>query len=447
MSPFGVVALALLLCVGSCTPVMNRLREAGAGDSTGGSVEIERALWTRIHGAGSEQAPPIYRVPIEGKRANIGSDAITLRFDMQTASVPNLVLQVIHCDRNWNPTDNIFIQDPMRLQSTDFTIERSPLATSRFDYTVSITFPSALSNLKIEYSGNYLARVIDYFNEEQVIAEARFFAVEPSAEVAVESFSDFYESTQSDVVQHGVKAVVEAVPDQKLFTTQVRAIHLYQNGFWRYPMIADQYSRMAEQLPGEIWPTWSSFFAGRTIAEFRNIPAGNEHRVLDLTDLVTYPTTGAIITTPLSDLPRNGFHYYDNNGVALDRIIPVVDNDYVYFQFRLGLDGQRVREDICVVGTFNDWTPTREWRMYYDEQTGSYSARGWIKRAVHEYEYVAGTWDEDKGTLLHADATLLEGNVRDARLPLYAFVYYSEPSSGGYDRLIGAGTDMIGAGF
>ena len=58
-----------------------------------------------------------------------------------------------------------------------------------------------------------------------------------------------------------------------------------------------------------------------TIAEFYNIASGNEHRILDLTDITLFPALGQVLTTPLSDLPRQGFVEYDNNGVAESRFV------------------------------------------------------------------------------------------------------------------------------
>jgi hypothetical protein len=205
------------------------------------------------------------------------------------------------------------------------------------------------------------------------------------------------------------------------------------------PMIATPDNARQNSAPGEVWTDWSGYLGTRAVAEFKNLPAGNEHRLLDLTDISLYPVTGGIITTPLSDLPRQGFSEYDNNGVAVARFVPLSDAEYVYFEFRLDLRGTEVKQDIAVIGTFNNWTPSREWRMFYDPQTGFYVARGLIKRALHEYEYVSGTWDEDAGVVRNAEPTLLEGNTRLATQLFYGFVYYHEQSAGGYDRVIGVG--------
>jgi hypothetical protein len=379
---------------------------------------------------------------VEGA-SKIGSQALTMSFDMESPTLPNVTLILVHCDRDWRPTENIFVQDIMHLRTSDFTIERAPIGVHGYDFSLSITFPRVDGVLKIEYSGNYRARVVDYYDNTKVYTEARFIAVEPKSDVDVGVYQDFYESTQTDVVQHGLRVRAEAVTPNDLFSTQIKAIQLYRSGEWLEPMTASQDNARRNFGPGQVWTDWSGYIGTRTVAEFRNLPSGNEHRLLDLTDISLFPATGGILTTPLSDLPRSGFSAYDNNGMAISRFVPLRDAEYVYFEFRLELKGTEVKQDLAVVGTFNDWKPTREWRMYYDQQTGFYIARGWVKRALHEYQYVAGTWDEDAGILRDADATLLEGNSSMSTQRFLAFVYYRESTAGGYDRVIGAGSGAI----
>jgi hypothetical protein len=447
------ISLLLLVCAilsGCITPVARSVGGKGSssGDTTGATsqneppkeVDLTRVRWVRIHGAGDESSPPILRLPVKGTPAStIGSSALTIAFDMECQGLPNLTLLLIHCDRDWKPTDNIFVQDILHQRSSDFDIQRSPIGVHGYDYSVSITFPQPGRSVQIDYSGNYLARIVDYYDNERIYAETRFLAVEPEAIVDMQVFPEFYASEQSEVVQHGLRVRVESEMPHDLFTTQVRSIALYRSGEWLHQIVASDESRMQERLPGDIWSEWNSYLGSKTIAQFSNIPSGNEHRLLDLTDLSLYPSTGAILTTPLSDLPRNGFTQYDNNGVALSRFVPLRDAEYVYFEFRLDLRGSPVRQDIFVVGTFNDWTPRPEWRLNYDRQTGFYTVRGPIKRALHEYEYLSGDWDEDAGVLRHADATLIEGNNTSTSQLFYGFVYYRETTGGGYDRIVGVG--------
>lgn len=448
----GASLLAMLML--SCVPV-GRSRPApppSASDTARGKrtqisqEEFYRVRWLRLYGVNDETSPPILRLPIKGAPASrVGSEALTMQFDMQADHLPNLTLILIHCDHNWIPTQNLFVQDPIKLRSSDISMIRSPAGARGYDYSCSITFPSADNSIKIEYSGNYLARIVDYYDNNRVLAETRFFAVEPKSGVATYISSGFYQSAQTEVLQHGLNIRCEAQPASDLFPSQIRAIDIYKAGVWWEPMIASEQASGRQQQSGKYWSLWNAFFGGKAIAQFFNIPAGNEHRLLDLTDLAMYPTSASgLLTTPLSDLPRQTYTTIDNNGYALTRILQLMDADYVYFEFRLDLHGMQVKQDICVVGTFNDWRPSQEWRMVYDKQSGFYKVRGWIRRAVHEYEYQAGEWDEDTGELRNADATLLEGNLTSTAQPYYAMVYYSEPAGGGYDRIVGVGGDFSG---
>lgn len=430
--------------VGSC--VVPR-----AGSSTNSEREPEvidsvaRVLEMRVHGTDSDGSPPFLRFVQPGsKYGGQGSEQLTVEFELRSPRYPNLALDLVHCDRYWRPTQNIFVQDPARLRTFDFDIQRAPIGVRRYDYECSITFPRSGSRIRIEHSGNYLARVVDYDNPDIVLGEARFYVLEGSCAVGMNVSSDFYESMQTETPQHGLRIYVEAEPSVEIFGSQIEAIALIENGMWYSPVIASDNVIDNRGLKGNPWVRWYPSFTGKVAADFRNIPAGNEHRILDLTDVIGYPSIPARISTPLSDLPRRGFAQYDNNGISISRILPSGDEDYVHFEFRLDLLGKEVEEDIFVIGTFTRWLPLPEWRMRFDSLTRYYVSDGYIRRAVQEYQYVAGKWDGSAQVLEDADASLLEGNVKQTNSIFYALAYYRETSAGGYDRIVGLGTSAIG---
>lgn len=444
-----LVAFTAIVLLNSCvTPGGGRAtHDAGDGGRSFDSlhVTVPRLIDMRIYGEGDPTSQPFLQVATPGKGVQgIGAKALTLVFDMQSDEYPNVTLNLVHCDRNWKPTENIFVQDPVRLRSNDFEVVRAPVGVRHFDYTLKTTFPKRGGRISVDHSGNYLAQIVDYYHTDRVLGEARFFAVEGSAAVRLDIYSDFYQPEQTSVLGHGLKIRAEAEPGLDIFGGQIFSIELFQNGAWYTPIIAGGDSLVPSFLPGNPWVRWYPSFAGKVFAEFSNLPAGNEHRLLDLTDLLMYPSTGVLVTTPLSDQPRRSFAEYDNNGVAVDRLVPYTDADYVMFEFRLDLKGSEVREDIVVLGSFNNWLPSAEWVMKFDSLTGFYTARGWLRRAVHEYEYRAGTWDRETGTFRGGDATLIEGNDRTATQLFFAPVYYRETASGGYDRIVGVGANVSG---
>lgn len=407
--------------------------------------ESMSVLGMRIHGADFETDPPFMRLGVRG-RNNIGvaTDQLTLNFELRSPSYPNLALHVIHCDRFWVPTQNVFVQDPARLTTYDFDIKRAAIGVRQYDYECSISFPRIGSRIRIEHSGNYLAQVVDYDRPSYVLGEARFFVIEANSAVVMSITSDFFESSQTTTPQHGVRVFVETQPSFEIFGSQIESIALIENGKWDSPTLASSHSAVVSGENGVPWVRWFPSFSGKIRAEFRNIPAGNEHRILDLSDVILYPPISTPVSTPLSDVPRRGFSQFDNNGIAISKILPSGSEDYVLFEFRLDILGKEVQEDIFVIGSFTDWVARKEWEMRFDTTSQLYIAYGLMRRAVQEYEYVAGHWDDSKSRLVSGDATLLEGNVKQTNTIFHALVYYRETSTGGYDRIVGLGTSTTG---
>jgi hypothetical protein len=438
--------LSLLVC--SCIKIQsNKTGERSDSDSTQIDNEV-LVRGIRIYGIGETSSPPI--IFFNEQPLNINQDvygngkALTISCDIVAHNTPNLTLQIIHCDRNWRSTKNVFIQDPVNMRSNDFLIHRAPIGVRQYDYTAEISFPSKSSLLKIEHSGNYIAQVLDYYNSNKVLAEAKFFVVEDNAKISFIAQSGFYESAQTDVPQHGFRVTSEILPDYTIFGYNIKALVLYESGKWNFPIVAEESTN--EFKKGYIFARWFQSFSSRVNADFMNIPAGNEHRLLDLTDISSFPFIGTqSLTTPLSDLPRNGGAVADNNGVLLIPLIPSNEEDYIPFEFRLDLKGGSVLQDICVVGTFNDWTPSDKWRLFYDPKTGYYRTRGLIRRAKHEYEYLAGKWNYDLNVLTEYEPTLLEGNSKTSTKLFYGFVYYQDIALGSYDRIIGFSSVYTGS--
>ena len=408
-------------------------------DSARDAVARPVVRWLRVYGTGNEANAPLLRLGSSSERQTVGSTSLTLEMDLLSEHYPNLELRLIHCDRNWEPTENIFVQDFMRLRSHDFDIRPAAAGTRHYNYSASITFPQAAGMLRIQHSGNYIARILDTYEDELVVAETRFFVAEARADVELHTYSDFFDSPMTSAIQKGMRIRVEARPDVDLFTSQINAISLYRWGAWLRPIIASGDKLFDEQPEVGVRSRWESFLGGMGVAEFYNIPSGNEHRLLDLTDIALFPSLGSVLTLPLSDLPRQGFDEFDNNGVAETRFVSMRDEDYVYFEFRLDLSGRAAKEDIFVVGTFNDWMPRPEWQMQYDPDSRMYICRGLLRRARHEYHYVAGSWDADRQVLRNEDASLIEGNTSQSTHPYLGLVYYRDLGSGGYDRIIGTG--------
>ncbi len=441
-----LVLFSVFFCVGCVTSKISE--EENDDPPENDSEQIVTVRWAWIHGQESRSAPPFLQVTSLGtttSSSGFGSPALTIELDLLADLPPTLALILVHCDRNWNPTRSIFIQDRSRLRATDFIVDPAPFTARNYDYSARITFPSSSNSVEIQRSGNYIARVVDYFYEDRVIAELRFFAVESTAGVGLQMESDFFESAWTEKAQEGLRAHVEVTPGLELFSPNFKAVHLIEQGKWDKPLVADEGSARKVPRKGDYRATWSPWYGSKILAEFHNIPSGNEHRLLDLTDLVEFPAFDGPVSTRLNDEPRfTSFKERDNNGLPRFEYVQSTEDDYVYFEFTLDIEGEKVYDDMAVVGTFNNWTPMWDWRLVFDPDSRRYLARGWLKRAVHEYEYVSGKWNVDEGILESPESTLIEGNSVYASQVWYALAYYRDQTSLSYDRIVGVGVDVSG---
>lgn len=438
------------VAVNGCVPPTVERRSGSMGSDSSEVIppSLLQLRSGRIYGGTRSNTPPFLRISSPGSNAaplGFGSDNLTIQADIIADAPPTLVLELVHCDRNWVPTKSVFIQDRARLRASDVQIYIPPFGAEGYDYTATVTFPSASNNIEIRYSGNYIARLSDAFDPDIVVAEFRFFAVESTAGVSLDMISDFFESAWSTKAQEGLRARVEVTTPIELFSSGFEAIHLIESGKWNHPKIASDETMRSRPARGSVRTTFSDGFAGKVVGEFYNIPSGNEHRLLDLTDQLNFPQGAGIVTTRLSDQPRFAtFGALDNDGMPLFHFVAPEDQDYLYFEFRLDIEGEKVYDDMAVVGTFNDWTPSWDWRLVFDPDSRRYIARGWIARAVHEYEYVSGKWNVDTGLLEQAESTLLEGNSVYASQTWYALAYYRGQTASAHDRIVGVGIDASG---
>lgn len=446
----SIVPVVLLIAsmIAGCVPPGTSRSSGSRSDSTrGGTSDDLIVRGSRLLSVDRQAVAPILRVAgpgIDAEPTGMGVDAFTLEVDFIADAPPTLALELVHCDRNWQPTRSVFVQDRAKLRTSDVAIFFPPFGAVGYDFTATVTFPGETNRIEVERSGNYMARLVDAF-DNRVVAEVPFFAVESTAGISLELISDFFESAWTEKAQEGLRARVEVTPPIDLFSFGFEEIHLIESGKWRQPIVASDDESRKQRERGEPRVLFNAGLANTIVAEFLNLPSGNEHRVLDLTDVTLYPPGEAVVSTRLSDEPRRaGFGLRDNDGMARYEFVPPEDRDYVYFEFRLDIEGERVFDDMAVVGTFNNWKPTYEWRLDFDEGSRRYVARGWINRAIHEYEYVSGSWDVDSGILRKAEATLLEGNSVYASMRYYALSYYRDQSASGYDRIVGVASNVSG---
>ncbi|MEN3026185.1 MAG: hypothetical protein ABDH31_00555, partial [Chlorobiota bacterium] len=175
------------------------------------------------------------------------------------------------------------------------------------------------------------------------------------------------------------------------------------------------------------------------------LPAQNEYRVLDLSNPAQFPpNTAAPLRLPLADLRRNGnFWEWADDGACITAHLPPYLQDYVPVEFVLDPEGRLPSNETFVMGSFNNWQATAEWRLSYDPEERLYRLRQVLRRGRHNYLYATGELSVDSKAVQKLSFEAWEGNTSGTRISFWAFVYYRMPDFGGYDALVAVGAATI----
>jgi hypothetical protein len=125
----------------------------------------------------------------------------------------------------------------------------------------------------------------------------------------------------------------------------------------------------------------------------------------------------------------NGAFYFRRNDLGIERN---ADNEADYSWVYFSLDSEPVEKEIYVLGGFNNFIPSKENKMFYDEKTRKYIAKIFLKQGF--YNYILATKNTD-GNLNLGE---INGNFWQTENLYQAFIYY-QPFGKSYDGLLGYG--------
>jgi hypothetical protein len=305
--------------------------------------------------------------------------------------------------------------------------------------------PNAQTTLR--FSGNWLVTVHDAQTDAK-LAETRIFVVDQRASMALNFMTDFYEPRKRvSSIAYTIEALLRD-PTNALLSNNLHTVTFYRNHRWSEPMLVTQQADATMMLRADGQNAVVGMLQAGKVFRLARIPAQNEYRVLDLTDLSRYPSTGEPVRMPLSDLRRNGmFLERADDGAMITRGLATRDDEYIPVEILLDpAPGGPSEDDVVVVGSFNQWKPDRSWLMYYDEDIRLYRCRNWIRRGRHNYQYATGRLDADTEQITDISYEEFEGNTASASNSFVAFAYYRELDYGGYDGIVAVGASNMYSG-
>src|SRR6056297_2485996 len=353
---------------------------------------------------------------------------MVLLFDDLDADIKDYYYTIIHCNADWNPSD----LDPSEYIDGYFEDQIDQYQSS-FNTTVDYThYTLTLPNdyIKPVLSGNYILKVYDRANPEEIVFTERFMLVESQTQIETHvknmaQSSYFYNDQQLDIK-------VEYIGSDFYDIDQNIKVNVLKNYNWKQSLVINKpdvirnnefifndFSRLKFKGENEFhhFNIKNIHYAGENI---QNISFANQRYHFQLTEN--------------KDKTFDDYEYkQDINGQfkidVTQSNYPPTEADYAYVYFALRMDAPVQKGDIYVWGALSNYNFTHENKMQYNFEHKAYECRLFLKQGYYNYRYVLV---EDN----NPDFTYIDGNHVQTENSYTVLVYYHD-FRGNYDRLIG----------
>lgn len=407
----------------------------GMGGPDVGAAPIVRGL--SIYGMDNEQNFPVIvrdSVDSEGKPVR-SRQYVTVQFDVLASDPPDLKIRFYHCTRDWNPDVNLFVQDEVHNTSFVLDFRTAPNGVTNYRYRYINRFPDTQDIVRFDYSGKWMFRLMDK-SESTVFGEGRFIVADGITPTRMSVVNDYLTENPSPLNQIH-KVIVNVRLPSEVAASYFTTVDVLQNRRLGHSFRIDVNDR-------DSYTFVDGYGTGTRTFSVSNIFPGNEYRTLDISNSTRYPNKSIVRSFEGADQMRAFWRTGpDRNGTALLNRFAGINSEYLEVLFRLDLTGSDLRSvtadgrDIYLVGPFNQWEPTPEYRLVYDETEHSLVTMQLLRRGVYDYQYVTGIWDESTHLVAQQDWLVLEGNDWRTSDVYSALVYYNDPRFGGFDRIVG----------
>lgn len=393
---------------------------------TSNSVFDNNIRTVQLQLAGSPLSMPIVDLPT---RAN----AMVLEFDHIGGDIKDYKYTIIHCNSDWQPSDLIdnqyidgFLEDRITNVESSFNT-----LTQYTHYALGL--PN--SNMRWSKSGNYLLKVFDADEDDELVLIRRFMVVEPTWRIAAQFVKtakvDKYNTHHE--IDFTVKPKGERISNPQ---NDVKAFIL-QNSRW----------------DNAIGPVKPYITRGEDLVyDYQDqivFPAGKEFRFFDMRTLDVRGERVQIISEKYdyyevtlqrdeSRFDRAAVSRNDADGrfVIANRQYnqTILQCDYAKVLFSVSRNLPMDDEDVYVFGELTDWEIKPEFKMEYSPEAKAYYCDAFLKQGYYNYQYML----VDRATG-KTDPEGFEGNWYETGNQ-YTILVYFKPFGARYDRLMGAAT-------
>lgn len=352
---------------------------------------------------------------------------ITIEFDVASNSEPNLSILFRFCDKNWNPVNNVFLNNSGHNIVRYINLDLLPINVNGARYHYKNSFPDKDGNVDFPFSGKWRFYVTESSDTSIIYSEGKFIVVKDTMIISTSIKRDNLENEYFSAADLSkvFNVSVDFTLSDELYPSNLQHVEIFENHKLDYPYIINRNGNSNNKA--FYWD------GGKKFRFFtKEIKPGNEYRQTDLRDPNIY---NGIVNAQRDGIETSRRYFDEKKDLNGGSILLNYRNEYAeYLQVNFNLrPAEAPKNQIYVVGAFNDWEVLSEYQL--NQKNGMFSGSFILKRGIYDYQYV--TADYNNGYITNIDWYSIEGNSWYTSNDYYIFVYYSEPKNGGYDRIIG----------
>ena len=366
-----------------------------------------------------EQSTPVIKLK--------SAERLIFSFDDLEGGSKNYWYTIEHYTHDWKPS-NLSPIDYLESFSDDRIVDYAYSSNTLQKYThYSLTLPNEQISPKI--SGNYLLKVYLDGDLNNPVISQRFYMVEDRVNAGLEMLPSMQVPLRTSNQKINVNifhtaAIQNPAADVKVVVTQNNI-----------PYTAITTTKPSSIKPGEL---------GYKDPYTNDFPAGNEFRKFDIRSLrakaehvqeIQRDTINKVLL--FTDLATSGKYVriFDENGTFFirnqDGRDADTESDYAQVTFSLKAGQNPGNKAIYVVGRFNNYSISPDYKMHYDAASGIYTCSLNLKQGLYDYKYVLVNPESGE-----VNDTVLEGSYFETDNSYQVFIYYKKPGSR-WEELIG----------
>ncbi|MGK9368906.1 type IX secretion system plug protein domain-containing protein [Melioribacter sp. Ez-97] len=370
----------------------------------------------KVYSTGDETSFPLIDAKAEPKQT------ITIEFDVDSDSAPNLNIIFRFCDKNWKPYEDAFLLNQRYNTEYYLNFQRLPLHIEGARYHYAGVFPN--KNVTFPFSGKWKFYIVDSYDPAIVFAEGNFYVVYPEIKPITVLHKERFQGNEPDIPALARTISINTefrIPDS-LYPSEILGVEIIENRKIGYPVIIDP-----AHTDDERFYEWNGNDEFKFIA--RNIRPGNEYRQTDLRDYNIY--NAKEVYAQFDGIETSDFFHKRKKDLNGGSILTNYKSDYaeyLYVTFRIR-PPEDIQAPVYLTGAFNNWRILPDYEMYDDN--GLLYLTLELKRGIYDYQYVTA-YD-----ITQPDWYILEGNFWETVNEYHIFIYYKSQEYGSYHKIIG----------